>query len=148
VNLTGSASRKGDTCMTVVESGRATIEAYLEKLVARGPFADHFTDDVTIEIVGAGQTAQGREAVEGMIRAFHEQMFDAKPELKTLIAEDNRAAVEADFVARHTGEFAGIAPTGRQLRVPYSVMYDLEGGRIKALRIYGLASDLVHALSA
>jgi hypothetical protein len=31
--------------------------------------------------------------------------------------------------------------------VPYSVVYDLEGGRIKALRIYGLANDLIHALS-
>ena len=137
----------GDTAMTLVESGRATMEAYIEKLVARGPFAEHFTDDVSLEIVGAGQTAQGRATVEGMIRAFHEQMFDAKPELKTLIAEGDRAAIEADFVARHTGEFAGIAPTGRQLRVPYSVVYDLEGGRIKALRIYGLASDLIRALS-
>ena len=86
-------------------------------------------------------------AVEGMIRAFHEQMFDAKPEIKTLLVEGNRAAIEADFVGRHTGEFGGIAPTGQQVRVPYSVIYDLEGGRIKALRIYGLASDLMRALS-
>jgi len=123
------------------------MEAHIEKLVARGPLAEHLTDDVRIEIVGAGQTAQGRAAVEGMIRAFHEQLFDAKPELKTLLAEGDRAAIEADFVGRHTGDFAGIAPTGRQLRVPYSVVYDLEGGRIKALRIYGLANDLIHALS-
>jgi predicted ester cyclase len=134
--------------MTAVESARATMEAYIATLVARGPIAEHFTDDVTLEIVGAGQTAHGRAEVEGAIRVFHEQMFDAKPELKTLVAEGNRAAIEADFVARHTGEFAGIAPTGRELRVPYSVIYDLEGGRIKALRIYGLASDLIHALSA
>jgi predicted ester cyclase len=134
--------------MTVVESGRATMEAYLEKLAARGPFAGHFADDVMLEIVGAGQITQGRAAVEGMIRAFHEQMFDATPEVKTLIVEGNRAAAEVDFVARHTGEFAGIAATGRQLRVPYSVTYDLDGGWIKALRIYGLASDLIRALSA
>src|ERR671933_2876870 len=102
--------------MSVVESARAAMEAYGDKLIARGSFGEHFTDDVTIEIVGAGQTAQGRAAVEGMIRAFHEQMFDGKPELKTLIVEGNRAAVEGDFVGRHTGEFAGIAPTGRQVR--------------------------------
>jgi predicted ester cyclase len=63
------------------------------------------------------------------------------------IVGGDRAALEADFVGRHIGEFAGVAATGRDLRVPYSVVYDLGGGRIKALRIYGLASDLVRLLS-
>ncbi len=35
----------------------------------------------------------------------------------------------------------GKAATGKQVRVPY-VVYDLEGDRIKALRIY----DLIHSL--
>ena len=135
--------------MTIgVETGRATMEAYLEKLGRRGPFAEHFTDDVTLDVVGSGQSAQGRAAVEGMIRVFHEQLFDAKPEIKTLAVEGNRAALEADFVGQHTGEFAGIAATGRFVRVPYSVIYDLEGNQIKALRIYGLAADLVTAVTA
>ncbi len=133
--------------MTAVESGRATMEAYIDKLVARGSFADHFADDVTIEVVGASQTAQGRAAVESMIRYLHEQAFDGRPELKSLIVEGDRAAIEADFVGQHTGEFAGIAPTSRQLRIPYSVVYDLQGGLIKALRIYGMAGDLIRALS-
>ena len=71
----------------------------------------------------------------------------ARPEVKSLIVDGDRAALEADFVGRHIGEFAGVAATGRELRVPYSVVYDLAGGRIKALRIYGLASDLVRLLS-
>jgi predicted ester cyclase len=123
------------------------MESYIQALGARGSFSEYFSDDVTIEIVGTGQSAHGRSAVEGMIRAFHEQMFDGQPELKTLVVEDTHAALEADFVARHTGEFAGIAPTGREINVPYSVLYDLDGGRITALRIYGLASDLIRALS-
>jgi len=133
--------------MTMIDSARATMEKYLEALVARGNFGEYFSDDVTIEVVSAGQTARGRAGVEGMIRALHEQMFDGKPELRTLVVEGNHAALEADFVARHIGEFAGIAPTGRELRVPYSVIYDLDGGRITALRIYGMASDLIRELS-
>jgi predicted ester cyclase len=146
MTVPGEPHREEDTVVTVVESGRATMEAYINKVITRGSYGEHFTDDVSIDVVGTGQTARGRAAVEGMIRAFHEQMFDAQLELKTLIVEGDRAAAEADFVARHTGEFAGIAPTGRQLRVPYSVVYDLEGSQIKALRIYGLASDLIRAL--
>jgi predicted ester cyclase len=124
------------------------MDAYIETLVARGAYADFFTDDVTIDIVGGGQTAQGRAAVEGMIRFIHEQAFDATPEAKSLTVDGGRAALEVDFVGRHIGEFAGIAPTGRSVRVPYSVHYDLEGNRIKALRIYGFASALIQALSA
>jgi predicted ester cyclase len=133
--------------MTLVDRGRATMDAYLEALQARGAFADYFADDVTIDVVGSGQTGQGRAAVEGMIRYIHEQAFDARAEVKSLIVDGDHAALEADFVGRHIGEFAGVAATGRDLRVPYSVVYDLDGGRIKALRIYGLASDLIRALS-
>ena len=134
--------------MTLVQSGRATMEAYIAALIARGAYADFFTDEVTLDVVGSGQTAQGRAAVEGMIRYIHEQAFDARAELKSLVADDTRAALEADFIGRHIGEFAGVPPTGRDIRVPYSVHYDLDNGRIKTLRIYGLTSDLVRALSA
>jgi predicted ester cyclase len=132
--------------MTLVDSGRATMDAYLQALVSGGDFAEFFAEDITIDIVGSGQTGQGRAMVEGMIRYFHEQAFDAHLELKAMIVRDRSAALEAEFVARHIGEFGGIPPTGRAVRVPYSVHYDLDNGRIKALRIYGLASDLLRAL--
>jgi predicted ester cyclase len=124
------------------------MEGYIAALTTRGAFADFFTDDVTIDVVGSGQTGQGRATVESMIRWFHEQAFDARAEIKSLVADDTRAAIEAEFIGRHTGEFAGIAATNRDIRVPYSVSYDLKGGRISALRIYGLTGDLVRALSA
>jgi len=124
------------------------MDAYLEALLSRGDFAAYFTDDVSVDVVGSGQTGEGRAVVEGMIRYFHEQAFDARPELKHIIVGDNGATLEADFVGRQIAEFAGVAPTGRDLRVPYSVHYDLDDGRIKALRIYGLAGDLLRALSA
>ena len=57
-------------------------------------------------------------------------------ELKNLLVDEGKAAIEADFVGTHTGEFAGVAPTGRAVRVPYSVIYDLRGDQISALRIY------------
>lgn len=94
------------------------------------------TDDVRLTIEGTDQEATGREAVVQTIRFLHEQAFDAEPELKNLVAEAGRAAIEADFVGRHTGEFAGVPATGRDVRVPYSVVYDLDGDRIKAVRIY------------
>jgi predicted ester cyclase len=135
--------------MTVVDSSRTTMESYLQALLTRGGFADYLSDDVALEIVGSGQSAHGRTEVAGMIRHIHEQAFDATAKLKSLVVEGHRAAIEADFVGRHTAEFAGIAATDRRVCVPYSVHYDLRtGGQVSALRIYGLADGLVHALTA
>jgi len=69
---------------------------------------------------GTDQRADGRGAAGQLIRYVHEGAFDARPEVKTLITGDGRAAIAADFVGTHTGEFAGIPATGRAVRVPYS----------------------------
>lgn len=135
--------------MTVVDSPRTTMESYLQALLTRGSFADYLSDDVALELVGSGQSAHGRTEVAGMIRYVHEQVFDATAKLKSLVVEGMSAALEADFVGRHTAEFAGIPATGRLVRLPYSVHYDLTpDGQVSALRIYGLADELVHALTA
>jgi predicted ester cyclase len=134
--------------MTITESGRTTMDAYLQALTTRGSFADFLTEDVTLDMVGAGLSAQGRAQVEDFIRYAHEQAFDGRPELKSLTVDPDgrRSAIEADFIGRHTGEFAGMPASGRNVRVPYSVHYDLTSSGISALRIYGLSEGLVSAL--
>ena len=122
------------------------MEGYLEALAARGDYAQFFTDDVTLSIEGAEQHAAGREAVEQTIRWMHEDAFDAHPEMKSLVVGKSNAAVEADFVGTHTGEFAGIPATGCRVRVPYSVAYDLDGNAIRALRIYLPMDELYRQL--
>ena len=115
---------------------RQVMQEYLDLLVKRADYSALFTDDVIVTFEGTDQRAEGRQAAEQLIRYVHEGAFDAKPEVKNLLADDGRAAIEADFVGTHTGEFAGIAATGRDVRVPYSVVYDLHGDKISALRIY------------
>jgi predicted ester cyclase len=127
---------------------RATLEAYVDALVARADFAQFFTDDVQASIVGTPQHATGPDAVEQLIRFMHEVAFDARPELKNMLVDDGKAAVEADFVGVHVGEFAGIAATQTSVRVPYSVIYDLDGDQISGLRIYMPLQDLLAQLDA
>ncbi len=132
--------------MTMLEIARATITGYLETLVDRGPHARYFAEDVSLQLMGTDQEAHGPEAVEATIRYLHEQAFDAHPELKRVLVDGERAAIEADFVGRHVGDFAGKHATGKDVRVPYSVLYDVEGDRIKALRIYMPMDALLHQL--
>jgi predicted ester cyclase len=62
--------------------------------------------------------------------------FDADAEVKNLIFADGKAVLEADFVGKHIGEFAGIAATNKNVRVPLCVTYDLENDQIKRARVY------------
>jgi steroid delta-isomerase-like uncharacterized protein len=112
------------------------MEAYFDALTARGDFAAYLADDVTFEVVGTPQAAQGRTAVRDAITYLHTQAFDATAKLKTVLAADGHAAVECDFIGTHTAEFLGVAPAGRPVNVPYAVVYDLSDTQIFAIRVY------------
>jgi steroid delta-isomerase-like uncharacterized protein len=112
------------------------MRSYLDALVARGDFADYFTDDVTWTMIGTNQELRGRQPVRDFLSWMHTQAFDAHPKVKTLIVSDRQAALEADFVGTHTGEFLGRAATGKSVQVPYCVVYDLRDDKIAALRAY------------
>jgi predicted ester cyclase len=59
----------------------------------------------------------------------------------------NHALLEASFVGKHIGEFAGISATGKQVNVPLCVSYDLnEDGLIQNGRIYMLTDVMMQQL--
>jgi predicted ester cyclase len=118
------------------------MTGYLDTLVQRGDYARYFSDDVSWLTVGPNQELHGRAAVGQFIRWFHEQAFDAAPRLTNLFVADGKAAIEAAFVGRPTAEFFGVAATGREVTIPYCVIYDVAGAQITALRAY-LPLDLL-----
>ena len=118
------------------EQIRETVQQYLEALLARGEYGRFFDDDIEFALMGTDQQTRGAQAAEQTIRFLHETAFDAEPEITKLVADDHGAAAEALFVGTHTGDFSGVSATGKTVRVPYSVFYDVDADKIKALRIY------------
>jgi predicted ester cyclase len=131
-----------------VETTQQTMQAYIEDLVGGGPYKRHFAEDVVVALVGSDQSAEGPDDAEAWIDYLHREAFEARPELKNMFCADGKATVEVDFVAKHVGEFGGMAATGREVRVPYSVVYDLEGEKIRALRIYMPMDVMMEQLGA
>ena len=116
-----------------LEGTRATMERY---------FASHHTDvemmadDVVFTVMATGQEHHSPQGVLDMLNYFYRVAFDATAETTlTLFGADN-ALVEADFVGTHIGEFAGVPATGKSVRVPLCVVYDLEDDLIKRGRVY------------
>ena len=93
-------------------------------------------DDVVFTHMATGDEHRGPEGVHQMLDYMYRQAFDATAEIGSRICGENQAVLEAVFVGTHTGEFAGIPATGRSVRVPLCVVYDLEGDRIARGRVY------------
>ena len=134
--------------MTEIETARATMTAYLDALIARDAYDQFLAPGASLMLMGTDQEAYGRDQVVGLIRYLHERAFDAHPQVKSLLVDGERAALEADFVGRHVSEFAGKPATGKDIRVPYSVVYDLQGDQITALRIYLAMDEILRQLEA
>jgi predicted ester cyclase len=112
------------------------MQAYLAALVARADFAGFFAPDVRWTTMESGDQVVGRDAVRDLIVGLHTNTFDAHPEVVDVLAGDGTAMLEARFVGRHTGDFAGVPATGADVDVPYCVAYRIDGGLITELRAY------------
>ena len=93
-------------------------------------------DDVVFTTMSSGQEHHGREAVRAMLRHMYHVAFDAHAEVRTVVCERDHAVLEGLFVGRHIGEFAGIPPTRRDVRVPLCVVYDVTNAGIRRARVY------------
>ena len=131
-----------------VETSERVLREYLDALLARGDFARFFTDDVLWTTMETGEEIRGRDAVRDYIVVLHTVLFDARPVVRHTLAGDGVAVLEADFVGKHVGEIGGVAATGRDVKVPYCVVYDIEGERIAALRGYLSVTSLMQQVTS
>ena len=129
-----------------VEETERTVREYLDALLSGGDFASFFDEDVLWTTMETGDQVRGREAVRDFIVTLHSQWFDASPEIKNVTVADGVAALEAVFAGTHIGDFAGVAPTGAAVRLPYSVVYDVSDGKIDQPRAYFPIMALVQQL--
>ena len=92
--------------------------------------------DVVFRVMATDQEHRTPEGVAAMLDYFYHVAFDATAETRHVVIGEGIAVLEADFVGRHIGEFAGVPPTGKDVRVPLAVIYDLRDGQIVEGRIY------------
>jgi ketosteroid isomerase-like protein len=112
------------------------MDRYLDALLNGKDFAQSFAPDVVWTTTETGAQIRGRDAVRDHIIAMHAQSFDAHPELVHLVTGDGVAMLEAVFIGRQVGTWEGVPATGREVRLPYAMSYDVAGGLITALRTY------------
>ena len=117
----------------LVESTRKVMTNYLN---SNHSDVSMMAEDVVFTIMATGQEHRKPSGVLQMLNYFYHIAFEAVAETKNTFFSDGKAVFEADFVGKHIGEFAGIPPTNKDVRVPLCVVYDLEGDLIKRGRVY------------
>jgi predicted ester cyclase len=87
----------------------------------------------TVDYVGHQIPAplpQTREGQKQMLAYFHSVFPDLRLVFEAEIVENGVLAGRGYFTGTHRGEFRGIAPTGKQVKVQYQDMWRVDNGRI------------------
>ncbi|WP_437810766.1 ester cyclase [Sorangium sp. So ce1078] len=72
----------------------------------------------------------GPDGLKPIIKAFIAAFPDIQITIKELIGVPGRAGVRAEITGTHKGEWFGIAPTGKTIRIPLHEFHHLNDGRI------------------
>lgn len=139
----GSNASQADPTMTREQmlAFFARRQQAFENLDAAMLAAD-YADDAVIEspIAGVHHGRAAEQAFRAVFQAFH----DMKQTVEALIIDGDRVAEVRSMSATHTGEFLGLAPTGKPFHLNMVFLYDLKDGKIVGeRRIYDFTGMLM-----
>ncbi|MDQ3279721.1 MAG: ester cyclase [Bacteroidota bacterium] len=102
----------------------------------------YIAEDGVFRNMGTGETYRGRAEIGAMLHYFYRVAFDAKAEMTSHFVTEETAMVEGIIRGKHTGEFMGIPATGKEINVPFCVIYRLRNGLIQEGHIY-MMNDVI-----
>ena len=120
--------------------------------VLEGYWQDHdpayVAEDAVFTMQTTGEEIRGRDAIAKHLAGFYHGALDARAMKTNAIFGDGHGVLEARVVGRHTGVFAGVPATGREVNVPLCVTYELSGGLITRARIYLMVNVLLAQITS
>ena len=115
-----------------VQKNLQVIEAYFQNHDEQ-----YLAENVEFCDMTAEQPLRGREAMQKALHLFYAEAFsDAWAQTRNVVAAENGVVVEFVFHGTHTGELAGMAPTGKTVAVPMCAFYAVAHSQIHLVRLY------------
>jgi len=72
---------------------------------------------------------RGLEAFKQYINIYLNAFPDVHRTVKDIIAEGDKVWIRIEITATHTGEFRGLAPTGKKIKVPSVAIWRIVNGK-------------------
>jgi predicted ester cyclase len=114
------------------EANKIANRRFYEEVINQRKWAT-FNEVVGTSYVGHSLPAQlspDREGLKNFIRAFHAAFPDGHLTIDQMIVEENMIATRLTFRGTQTGEFQGLAPTGKKVTVLALDMARYENGKL------------------
>jgi predicted ester cyclase len=116
-----ATSIEREECETMsTEANKAFVRSYLEAI--SGKDKPRALQDEYI--------AESDEELKEHIVFFEASFPRYALPIDDMIAVGDKVAVRLRFEGAHKGELLGIAPTGKEVSVPFAITYRLDGGKI------------------
>jgi steroid delta-isomerase-like uncharacterized protein len=125
---------QGETPMTV-EENKVLVRRFVEEFWSSGNLAaadELIAQDATITLPGIGQVDHA--TLKGFARTLRDAFPDWHSTLEEMVGEADTVAERWTGTGTHQGEFQGIAPTGRRVKIPGVVFYRIASGKITEFR--------------
>ncbi|HEX8913448.1 MAG TPA: ester cyclase [Humisphaera sp.] len=120
-----------------MEQNKETARRFIDATLNDGDVeaaGRYMHEDVVEQVPFPGQ-GPGIEGVKTVIRAMRAGFPDLRFRVDEQVAEGDKVATRFEWTGTHRGEFLGVPPTGRPVRVWGVVIDRFEGGRIKDTRL-------------
>ncbi|MGE0564901.1 MAG: ester cyclase [Pseudolabrys sp.] len=127
---------------TIAQRNRDTVARFLEATHSGDFDAIDTTVDAGIRTHGFPcHSPQSREEYKQFFRDFGAAFSNMKYQTLALVADDSHVAARFLVEVNHTGEYLGIAPTGKRVSFTGQAIYRLKDGLIAEtwLQLDGLA---------
>ena len=114
------------------EARRARVHVAWEAVWDRGEVAalDDLLAPDYVRRSHSGSTAQDREEFAASVLAVRDAFPDLRTSIDDMLVDGDRVAVRWHSLGTHTGEFLGVPPTGRPVRVSGATFSRFAGERI------------------
>jgi ketosteroid isomerase-like protein len=115
-----------------VESTRSTMTAYFELLSRQEAGSRYYADDVTWHMVDSADVIRGASAVAAYVATLRSRVFTRHHHFTMAVADDQA------FLEGH-----GVNATHDAPGFSYCLVYDVQDGKITAIRCYGSVAALM-----
>jgi len=126
-----------------IDETKQVLEAYWQD---HDP--QHVAENAVFTMQPTGEEIRGRDAIAKHLAGFYHGALEARAVRTNALFADGQGVLEARVQGRHTGVFAGVPATGREVDVPLCVTYDVSGGKIQRARIYLLVNVLLAQITS
>lgn len=112
------------------EANRTLHERYIKEMNQENfDFLDEYLAP-TYVMHGAGVEIEGPDAFKDYVKTMTSAFSNLERRVEDIIATADRVVTRWSGRARHTGEFAGIPPTNREVTITGIIISRIENGRV------------------